>query len=112
MKLELRRVAPLRAANVLALLYLLLTVVMAGIMLLLAPWVPMGPPAPNQPDPEAVRAMFRWMAFAYPVFGTVFGWLGGLVGAFLYNLVARAVGGLELELETSPSPPPGAPSAP
>jgi len=111
MKLELRRVAPLRAANVIALLYALSMAVMALILLPLASWMPMGPPSPNQPDPEAVRAMFRRMVLFYPVFGAVFGWIGGLVGAFFYNLVVRGVGGLELEFEAPPAMPPASPPA-
>jgi hypothetical protein len=38
----------------------------------------------------------------YIVFSTIAGGIGGVIWAFAYNLGARWVGGLELELETEP----------
>jgi H+/Cl- antiporter ClcA len=38
-----------------------------------------------------------------PVFYGVIGFIAGLIGALLYNLFARWVGGFELELEARPS---------
>lgn len=35
----------------------------------------------------------------FPLFYGVLGFLGGLLGAFFYNLVAANIGGLELQLE-------------
>ena len=42
-----------------------------------------------------------------PVFYGAMGFICGLVGAALYNLVARMVGGLEIELEGLPGAPGG-----
>ena len=36
------------------------------------------------------------MAILYPIFG----FIGGIIGAALYNLAARLVGGMEMTLET------------
>jgi H+/Cl- antiporter ClcA len=42
-------------------------------------------------------------AVLMPVFYGVIGFIAGLIGALLYNLFARWVGGFELELEARPS---------
>jgi hypothetical protein len=50
------------------------------------------------------------MMIAIPVFYGVIGFIGGLIGALVYNVAAGVVGGLELELEnldgTNYAPPP------
>lgn len=33
------------------------------------------------------------------IFGGVFGFIGGLLGAFIYNLLAKWIGGIEMEFE-------------
>jgi hypothetical protein len=40
------------------------------------------------------------IALMYPLFGLFFGWLTGLLGAAIYNLVAGWVGGIYIELRT------------
>lgn len=52
----------------------------------------------------------RWLLVLYPAFGLVLGWLAGLVGSWLYNLIAGRVGGFELDL-LSCDPAPRAPAA-
>ena len=44
-------------------------------------------------------ATFCFMYVIYVISSAIFGGIGGLVGAFAYNLTARWVGGLELELD-------------
>jgi len=59
-------------------------------------------------------------ALFMPIFYAVFGFIGGAVGALLYNLFASLVGGFEFELEIKPAftaphpiiPPPAAASNP
>ena len=50
------------------------------------------------------------MMIAIPVFYGVIGFVGGIIGALVYNVAAGVVGGLELELEnmdgTTYAPPP------
>jgi len=68
------------------------------------------------PEPSGVDAQqqefglatYRWLLLLYPVFGLIFGWLGGLIGSYLYNFIAARVGGLQLEYsprDTSPTSP-------
>jgi len=59
-------------------------------------------------------------ALFMPIFYAVFGFIAGAIGALLYNLFAKLVGGFELELEIKPAyvapypiiPPPAAASNP
>jgi hypothetical protein len=39
------------------------------------------------------------MAILMPVIYGVMGFIGGVIGAAVYNLVARWIGGIELEVE-------------
>ena len=43
------------------------------------------------------------LAILMPVLYGAFGFIGGAIGAFLYNLFAKWVGGFELELEIRPT---------
>lgn len=71
--------------------------------------MPEATPADPQQSRQAFTA-FRWFILvAYPLFGLVFGWLGGLVAASLYNAIAPRIGGLLFDY--LPQQPPGAPAA-
>jgi len=97
MKLELKRVDPLRAANIGAVVYGILMSAFAIIvfpffmlMAVLAPTEDMGPMGPIFPF---------IMLFVYPVMGVVIGWLSGLLTSAIYNFVIRWTGGLLLEFD-------------
>ncbi len=50
--------------------------------------------------PSIVQALFGVGALVIlPIFYGAMGFIGGLIGAALYNLLARIVGGIELDLE-------------
>jgi hypothetical protein len=51
-------------------------------------------------------------ALLMPVFYAVIGFISGLVGSLVYNLVARWFGGIEIELQPKPSLPMVAPATP
>ncbi len=55
------------------------------------------------------------LAVLTPVFYAIIGFVVGAIWAFVYNLAAQAIGGLELQLEAVPvmamAPPPPAPIA-
>lgn len=42
-----------------------------------------------------------FMLIVYPIMGLIFGFIGGFVMAWVYNLVAGRIGGIELEFEES-----------
>jgi len=100
MKQELKQIAPLRAANISALVYGLLMCVFA---LLFSPFFLLV--AVLTPSDEAgfLGPLFVFfMLIFYPIMGFVMGWIMGLVGAAIYNLVTRWTGGLLLDLEPVP----------
>lgn len=66
---------------------------------------------PQRDQPPA--AFFIVFAVLAPVFYAVLGFLAGLFGALIYNLFARWVGGIEMELQAvALSAPAAAPSMP
>jgi len=52
---------------------------------------------PSQPP----RAFFLIFLFLYPLFGVLWGWLGGQISARLYNFAAKRLGGVSIELVPS-----------
>jgi len=98
--LELRHIAPIRAANVISLLYAASLLLISVPMFILFSVLP-EPVSPNPQNPQIAFSTFRWIFVAYPVFGLIFGWLGGLIVSFLYNLIAARIGGLQLEYDSS-----------
>ena len=103
MKHELRRVHPLRAANVGALVYGL---VMGAFALIALPFFLLA--AIFAPSGEfgvggAVVAVF--LVLVYPVMGLVMGWISGLLTSAIYNLIVRWTGGLLLEFDSGAGSP-------
>ena len=97
MKQELKRIEPLRAANIGALVYGLLTAVFALIfspLFLLASVL-----APSEGVGSAGMILPAVVLVLYPVMGLVMGWVSGLLTAAIYNLVIRWTGGLLFEFD-------------
>jgi len=90
-----KRIAPLQFGKILAILY--------GAMGLLAlPFFFIGMLIASQmPAPQ--RGIFAFigvgMAIAMPVFYACMGFIVGVVGAAIYNVIAQWVGGIEVEVE-------------
>ncbi|MDK2907911.1 MAG: hypothetical protein PWQ87_369 [Candidatus Woesearchaeota archaeon] len=40
-----------------------------------------------------------WSIIVFPIIYALIGFIGGVIGAFLYNLVAGWIGGIEIELK-------------
>jgi hypothetical protein len=98
MRLELRRVDPMRAANIGAMVYGLL---LSAFALIAAPFfLLVGALAPSGgagPQPAVFAAVLLVM---YPIMGVVMGWLSGLLTSAIYNFVIRWSGGLLLEVDS------------
>lgn len=92
---RIKRVSPLQAGKLLGILY-------GGLGLLFIPFMLLASLGMAH-VPEAQRGpfMFGGVAFALaaPVLYGVMGFIGGVISAALYNLAARWVGGLEVEVE-------------
>ena len=107
MKLELTRIDPLRTANVCAAVYALLLGVFALIAIPIIVLVLLFSQEPG--EGSSVVALVA-VVVAYPILGLIMGWIGGLIGAAIYNLVIRFTGGMKLEFrEDSPQTIPAQP---
>jgi hypothetical protein len=104
MKHELRRVHPLRAANVGALVYGL---VMGAFALIALPFFLLAAIlAPSGEFGVGGLGFAAILVLVYPVMGLVMGWISGLLTSAIYNFIVRWTGGLLLEFdrgEASPS---------
>jgi hypothetical protein len=90
---EIQSVGVLRCGIVLAILYGLFGAI-EGIFLLGIAAI-----TPDMPQGHGMPKIFSvGLAFMFPVFAVVAGFIGGVIGALLYNLVARWVGGIQLHL--------------
>lgn len=95
MKKQLTRIAPLRAGIVLGVLYGLLGLIFMPIFLLVAVF---------GGKSGGAAAAFGGAAFSIliPVFYAVGGFVGGIIAAAIYNVVAKWTGGLEFEVRDVP----------
>ena len=94
-KRTLKRVAPLSAGKVLALLYGAMGLIFLPIFLIIA-LVSSNAPNAQRGLPAIMGLGF---ALAAPIIYAVMGFIGGVVSAAIYNLVAKMVGGIEVEVE-------------
>jgi hypothetical protein len=102
MKMELKRIEPLRAANIAALVQGLLMCVFALLFfpffLLMAIFMPEG-------EGGVFGIVFGFvMLIVYPIMGVILGWITGLVGSAIYNFIIRLSGGLLLHFDDVTSP--------
>ena len=91
---EIRRVEPLRLANVLAIVYGAIFVIFDLLVLPVFLMAPMN----NHMGQEVPRTAMLGLLVLYPIMGAVMGWLGGLLVAGVYNVVARRLGGVRMEV--------------
>ncbi len=91
MKKQLLRVSPLQTAKVLAALWFVITLPL--ILLMAIPMMAM--PGPTPP-------FFGGFMLAMPFFYALFGFLFTLFGAWVYNLLAKRIGGIEFTLQDVP----------
>jgi hypothetical protein len=102
MRYEFTRIEPVRAANILALVYGILLAVFAVIFAPLLLLATMFAPAETN---VAEFGVIVAVLCAYPFIGLVMGWISGLVTAAGFNLVVRVTGGLVVHTpETAGSP--------
>lgn len=96
MKLELERISPLRAANLSAIVYGTLTAAFAAVIAVIWLLVPSQAQQSREAQ-QAAQQLFGLVFFLYPILGAISGWLMGLLGAAVYNVVSVWLGGLHLE---------------
>jgi len=95
MKKQLTHIAPLRAGIVLGILYGIMSLIIVPFFLLAAVFgSKSGSPAP--------AIMGVGFVIVLPVIYAVVGFIGGIIAAAVYNLVAKWTGGLEFEVRDVP----------
>jgi hypothetical protein len=93
-----RRVGPLSVAKIAGVLYALIGVFIGAIFSLVA----MGGAfaSSDSPYPGFLPAIFGVAGiFILPILYGCFGFVGSLITAWLYNMLAGAVGGVELDIQ-------------
>jgi len=92
---KIKRIAPLPAGKITGILYFVLGLFLVPVFLFI------GFIGSHAAQGHAVLPAFFGVGFAImaPVFYGVMGFVAGVVGAALYNLAARFVGGIEIEVE-------------
>lgn len=101
----LKRVDPLSVAKVAAALYAILGFVLGCFVALFSL---LGIAADQGPEPPLLGLIFGAGAVVFlPIFYAILGFLGSLLMAALYNVAARFIGGIELDLEDASRSRPG-----
>ncbi len=98
---RLKRIAPLQAGKMLAVIYGCLGLIFLPFFVLAGM---LGAFAQHAQSEQAAPAallggVFIGMALVFPIMYAAMGFLLGVIGSAVYNLVARWIGGLEFEVE-------------
>jgi hypothetical protein len=101
---QLRSIGPLSCAKVSAVLYGVIGLIIGAFVSLLSLLGvfgrSLGPEVANQPGTAFVGLVFGLGSIIlFPLLYACLGAIGGAIMAGIYNIVARAVGGIELEIE-------------
>jgi len=96
---KLKRIEPLQLGKMLGATYGLLSLLFVPFFLLFVILTVLAPGSDG--DPPKIAIVLTNVAFAIllPLTYAVMGFVFGLIGAWVYNLVARWIGGLEFEIE-------------
>jgi hypothetical protein len=103
MKRTIKRIAPLQAGKMMGILYACMGLIFMPIMILAAMAGAFAQHAQGQSasaaPAAAVAGIMFGMGLFMPVIYGVMGFIFGIIGAAIYNLVARWIGGIEVEVE-------------
>lgn len=100
MKRRLKSISPLSLGKILGLLFACLGLLFVPFFLLFALIAPHLPHASGNPGVAGLPFVFGvGLALMIPIFYGVLGFLQGVIGAAIYNLLARWIGGIEVEVE-------------
>lgn len=100
MKRTLKRVAPLQFGKIIGLLYGLIALLFTPFILLVAILGSLAPDHAQQGPPTIIIVGIGLILCAViPMFYAAMGFVIGIVGAAIYNLLARMVGGIQFEVE-------------
>lgn len=110
MNLKLKRIAPLQAGKLLAAFYGLMSLVFVPFMMAFMALgsfaaKAQGGGAGSGPPLPLMLGMGMGFMLLIPVIYAAMGFVFGVLSAFVYNLLARWIGGLALEFEQAQPPP-------
>lgn len=102
--MQVRRIGALSLAKVLGVIYAVFGLIFGLVFSLFALMGAAFGGMAAESGEEAAAAIFGLLfgvgaVIALPVFYGIFGFIGGLLTAWLYNAAAKIIGGIELELE-------------
>ena len=101
----LKRVGVLSAAKIVGVSYAALGVLIGLCFSVIFSLLPMAAPGGQTELPSCLAPMFGIGAVLFmPIVYGLMGFVGGALGAVAYNVFARVVGGLELQLESPVRP--------
>ena len=92
---RLKRIAPLQLGKVMALTYGLMGLLFCPVVLVMSLLMPH---AQNQ-QRVGMLAFGTGFALAMPFLYAAMGFVFGIIGAFIYNMIAKWIGGIEVEVE-------------
>ncbi len=95
MKVKLKRIPPLPAAKIAAAIYGCLSLIFVPFMLIGT----IAGLASGVEGSGAAAGLGLFMFILIPIFYIAAGFIGTLIGCFIYNLVAGWIGGIELEFD-------------
>jgi len=92
---RIKRIAPLQLGKMLAILYGIMGLIFIPFFLVMSAF------ASQMPSPQRVGFLALGAGFALfvPVIYAAMGFVFGALGALIYNVVAKWVGGIEVEVE-------------
>lgn len=96
---RLKRITPLQFGKMLAVTYALCSLVFLPFFLLFAAVASFMPKGAGAPPMPAIFGMGVGFMLIFPFIYAAMGFITGIIGAVIYNLVARWLGGIEIEVE-------------
>ena len=98
------RIAPVSLAKILGCLYAIMGLIFGAILAVVTSLVGQFGPS-EQAMPPFMSMMFGVGSIVFlPLFYGVLGFIGGVVSALVYNLAAKAMGGIEIDVQDSHGP--------
>ena len=98
-KRRIKKFTPLQLGKMLAVIYGLGSLIFVPFFLLFAGIASMMPKGAGAPAMPAIFGMGVGFILFFPIMYAVMGFVTGALGALIYNLVAKWIGGIEVEIE-------------
>src|SRR6187549_2250017 len=101
----LKSIGVLSAAKIVGVMYAVMGLIMGLIFAAMFSMIPAMAPTGTDQIPSWIAPMFGLGSIVImPIMYGIMGFIGGAIGTVIYNLLAGAIGGLELHLEPGTRP--------